>query len=299
VFVQISLYSLFRRSTVSDFSIGEVVSQTGVAEGTLRMWERRHGFPNPARLAGGHRRYSDEDLEAVRRIVAERAAGIALPVAIERARKPASAPPSLFASVRAAHPQLETQLLSRPAMLALSHAIEDECMARAERPLLFASFQHERYYREQEARWLELSRTAELACVFAEFAEPCAPLLGPAEIRIAPDSPLMREWAIVCDAPGYGVCLTGWEVPASAAAPRSPRRFEALWSVEPEVVRGAARACAAMARFQLKRLRARVQRRLDEPASQPTWQQLRLAAAISGRAFTRVPFEPEARAADG
>jgi DICT domain-containing protein len=283
---------------LSDFSIGEVVSRTGVAEGTLRMWERRHGFPSPARLESGHRRYSDEDLEAVQRIVSERASGITLPLAIERARKPSSTPPSLFASVRDAHPELATQLLSRPAMLALSHAIEDECLARAERPLLFASFQREGYYRRQEARWLELSRTAELACVFAEFAEPCAPLVGPVEIRVAPESPLMREWAIVCDAPGYGVCLTGWEMPASERAPGVQRRFETLWSVEPEVVRGAARACAAMARFQLKRLRPKVQERLNAPASQPTWQQLRLASAISGRAFGYLP-EPASRAADG
>ena len=71
---------------MSDFSIGDVVDRTGVAEGTLRMWERRHGFPSPARLASGHRRYSEQDLEAVQRIVGERAAGITLPVAIERAK---------------------------------------------------------------------------------------------------------------------------------------------------------------------------------------------------------------------
>jgi len=274
---------------VSDFSIGEVVSRTGVAEGTLRMWERRHGFPNPVRLDSGHRRYSDEDLDAVQRIVSERASGVTLPVAIERARKPVGAPPSLFAWVRDAHPELDTQLLTASTMLALSQAIEDECLARAERPLLFASFQRERYYRRREARWLELARTAELACVFAEFAEPCAPLVGPVEIRIAAESPLMREWAIVCDAPGYGVCLTGWEVPASEGVPGEPRRFETLWSVEPEVVRGAARTCAGMARFQLGRLRPQVQSRLDAPASQPTWQQLRLAAAITGRAFAQLP----------
>jgi MerR family transcriptional regulator, light-induced transcriptional regulator len=274
---------------VSDFSIGEVVSRTGVGEGTLRMWERRHGFPNPVRLASGHRRYSDEDLEAVQRIVSERAAGVTLPVAIERAQRPVSAPPSLFAWVRDAHPELATQLLPASTMLALSRAIEDECLARAERPLLFAAFQRERYYRRSEARWLELARTAELACVFAEFAEPCAPLAGPVEIRIPAESPLMREWAIVCDAPGYGVCLTGWEVPPSEVAANEPRRFEALWSVEPEVVRGAARTCAGMARFQLNRLSREVQGRLDAPASQPTSQQLRLAASITGRAFAQLP----------
>ncbi len=284
---------------MSDFSIGEVVSRTGVAEGTLRMWERRHGFPNPLRLESGHRRYSDEDLEAVQRIVSERASGVTLPVAIERARTPASAAPSIFAWVRDAHPQLETQLLPASTMLALSHAIEDECLARAERPLLFASFQRERYYRRREARWLELARTAELACVFAEFAEPCAPLVGPVEIRIAAESPLRREWAIVCDAPGYGVCLTGWEAPASDGATDEPRCFETLWSVEPEVVRGAARTCAGMARFQLGSLRAEVQSRLDAPASQSTSRQLRLAAAITGRAFAQLPDTRARQVANG
>src|SRR5437764_821598 len=33
--------------------IGEVVERTGVAEATLRMWERRYGFPVPARRTRG------------------------------------------------------------------------------------------------------------------------------------------------------------------------------------------------------------------------------------------------------
>ena len=31
--------------------IGRLVALTGVSEGTLRMWERRHGFPVPERLS--------------------------------------------------------------------------------------------------------------------------------------------------------------------------------------------------------------------------------------------------------
>jgi DICT domain-containing protein len=274
---------------VSDFSIGDVVDKTGVAEGTLRMWERRHGFPNPARLRSGHRRYSEQDLDAVQRIVAERAAGTTLPVAIERAKRPVESSPSLFAWLRNERPELDPQLLSRPVMLALSHAIEDECLARAERALLFASFQRERYYRDQEARWLELARTADFACVFADFAEPCEPVVGPVEIRVAPDSPLVREWAIVCDAPGYGVCLTGWELPPTERDAAGNRRFETLWSVEPEVVRGAARVCAGMARFQLRRLPRSAQTRLDSAASLPTVQQLRLAGAITSRTLAQMP----------
>jgi len=48
-------------------SIGEVSRRTGVTVPTLRAWERRYGLLVPVRTAGGHRRYSDDD---VRRVVA-------------------------------------------------------------------------------------------------------------------------------------------------------------------------------------------------------------------------------------
>jgi MerR family transcriptional regulator, light-induced transcriptional regulator len=274
---------------LGDFSIGDVVSETGVAEGTLRMWERRHGFPTPVRLASGHRRYSERDLQAVQRVVAERAAGITLQVAIERARQPAAPAPSLFAWLRQTHPELDSQPLTRPAMLALSNAIEDESLSWAERPLLFASFQRERAYREQEARWRELARGAELACVFAGFASVRRPSGGPAEVPVAMVSPLLREWAVVCDAPGYGVCLAGWEKPPGLRDRVPASSFEALWSVEPEIVRGAARVCAALAVDELGELPAEARRRLDEPAMQLTHRQLKFAGAIANRAFSYLP----------
>src|SRR5690606_11700046 len=46
---------------------------TGLSKDTLRVWERRYGFPMPGRDAGGERAYSIADLEklrALRRLVA-------------------------------------------------------------------------------------------------------------------------------------------------------------------------------------------------------------------------------------
>jgi hypothetical protein len=37
-------------------------------------------------------------------------------------------------------------------------------------------------------------------------------------------------------APGASACLAGWEIPASSAPGEADRRFEVLWSPEPEVV---------------------------------------------------------------
>jgi MerR family transcriptional regulator, light-induced transcriptional regulator len=46
--------------------IGEVSRRTGVAVPTLRAWERRYGLLEPARTEGGHRLYSQADVERVR-----------------------------------------------------------------------------------------------------------------------------------------------------------------------------------------------------------------------------------------
>lgn len=43
-------------------SIRVVVNRTGVAADTLRVWERRYGFPKPERRPGGSRAYSEDDV---------------------------------------------------------------------------------------------------------------------------------------------------------------------------------------------------------------------------------------------
>ncbi|HEX2296003.1 MAG TPA: MerR family transcriptional regulator [Actinomycetota bacterium] len=42
--------------------LGDVVHEIGVPATTIRAWEARYGWPNPARTAGRHRRYSRDDL---------------------------------------------------------------------------------------------------------------------------------------------------------------------------------------------------------------------------------------------
>jgi DNA-binding transcriptional MerR regulator len=266
------------------FGIGEVAARTGVAEATLRMWERRHGFPSPARLAGGHRRYSERDVEQVRRVAAERAAGISLSVAIERAQGHVSAPASIYAALRRRRPDLEALALPKPTMIALSRAIEDECVSRAEQPLLFAAFQRERNYRRDERRWRELSRGAKGTFVFADFARVRKPRGAPVEIPLRTGHPLAREWAVVCDADDRAVCLAGWERPAAGAS--RLRVFEAFWTVEPELVRVAARICAGLVAAREAGLAEAMRRRLEGAPVPVAGEQLRLAAAIATRTLS-------------
>jgi DICT domain-containing protein len=271
-------------------AIGELVARTGVREATLRMWEHRHGFPAPERLESGHRRYREDDVELVAQVLRERAAGLSLGAAIERVRGAARGPePSIFAGLRRRRPELQPIVLRKPALLALTRAIEDESCAQAERPLLFGAFQQERFYRRSQRRWHELARTAELAVAFADFDRVRVPARGPAEVPIGRADPLAREWAVVCEAPGHAVCLAGLELPESRARRDTRREFEVVWSVEPDVVRTATQICLELARRSSPRLADRLpdDDRLS-PCGPPSDQQLRLATAIATRTLGRI-----------
>lgn len=46
--------------------MGAVAQRTGLSSDVIRAWERRYGVVSPARSAGGHRLYSDADVEKLR-----------------------------------------------------------------------------------------------------------------------------------------------------------------------------------------------------------------------------------------
>jgi MerR family transcriptional regulator, light-induced transcriptional regulator len=233
------------QSDRGDYGIGTVSERTGVPEAVLRSWETRFGFPKPDRRPGGHRRYSEADIEAVLRLVRDREAGMSLGAAIERARTMGAATsPTLFAALRRARPHFEPKVARVPAMLALSRAIEDEVLARGERAVLFGSFQRVRFYDKARSRWRELARSAEAACVFADFKRLRSRKAHPTEVPIARDDALAREWSVVADGPQFGAVLAGWERPAE---PGEPRTFEYLWSIEPDLVRDSTRLASELA----------------------------------------------------
>lgn len=214
--------------------ISAVSARTGVGVPALRAWEQRFGFPKPDRLEGGHRRYAEAEVARILRVVAERDAGRSLEAAIAVVvqESPAGGADetdrSIFSGLHRARPDLPLQVLHRRTMLALSHAIEDECLARADRPHLVAAFQTRSAYAVARRRWDELNSSATETIVFADFARN-RQRGSRLEIAVPPGDPLRREWSVVCDAPGSAAALAGWERPDG--------RFEAVWTVEPDAVR--------------------------------------------------------------
>jgi len=225
------------RAANSELTTAQLGERTGLSAGTLRMWESRHGFPEPARLPGGHRRYAPGDVDRVREILRWREQGLSLPAAIERVRsRPAPVAASVFAGLRARRPDVAPTLLAKPALLALSRAIEDEYCAQAAGGVLLGSFQREPFYRSAQRRWREMARTADLAVALADFPGPAEDGDGPVEVPIARRHALAREWSVIVSAGTVQACLAAWELPSDRETPDAGRRFEVVWSVEPEVV---------------------------------------------------------------
>jgi DICT domain-containing protein len=231
-------------------SIGDLASRTGVPPSTLRTWELRYAVPRSQRGSGGHRRYGNDAVDLVLEVVRQRTSGLSMSMAVDRAKDLIRQPEtSVFAAVTRRHPELRVQQLRKPALLALSRAIEDECCAQADRPVLFASFQREQFYRASEVRWRELTRTALSTIVFADFASSSQAESYPLEIAVPFDAPLNREWILVCDSPDHPACVVAWEPAGQAQTRDRERRFEAFWSVDARVVRHAARVCANLSRL--------------------------------------------------
>jgi DICT domain-containing protein/predicted DNA-binding transcriptional regulator AlpA len=226
-----------------ELSTAQLAQQTGVSPGTLRMWESRHGFPSPARLPGGHRRYSERDVEAVLEVVRLRADGMSMSSAIRRAVSSAGPPTmSIFAGLRRARSDLAPIGVSKRALMAVSRAIEDEYCARGAGGLLIGSFQRRRHYGQSRRRWMEVARGAEVAVALADFDRRRDPIGAATEVPVGAGQPLAREWALIVDAPSIQACVAGWELPSERPRPDPDRRFEVVWAFEPEAVRAASEA---------------------------------------------------------
>ena len=233
--------------------IGELAKRTGLASATLRMWESRHGFPSPVRLDSGHRRYEARDVELVGQVLRRQEAGMRLDLAIAevtRARDlmdPAPGLPSVYAVLRQQHPTLQPHRLKKATLLALSWAIEDECCARAARPIIFGSFQKARYFRAAQDRWTELARIARSSVAFAAFEDAPEPVERTTLVHLPKEAPMRREWVVVCDAVDFPAVVTAWELPGQTGVSDRQRVFETIWTVHPRAVRDAARTCAQVA----------------------------------------------------
>lgn len=70
-------------STTPSYNIQVVLRETGLKADALRVWEKRYGLPNPARSEGGHRLYSEYDIELVKWLQARKKEGVSISKAVK------------------------------------------------------------------------------------------------------------------------------------------------------------------------------------------------------------------------
>lgn len=255
------------------FSIGVLAARTGVTPTQLRTWENRFGFPAGDRSPSGHRRFTDADVELVRQVLEVRSSGVPLQAAIESVsrRRAHVGADSVHAALVEQFPDLRPQRFGRRALVAASYAIEDEALARADRPVVLGAFQRGHNYAGSRHRWDELARTASWSAVLADFdgqprgpeADPGA---SPARCQLPLDSPMRREWTVVTLTPARGAVLSAWEVPSR---PGDTRTFESVVSTHRPVVLAAARVITDVAAAAGAEVPDHVEQLLDEHLPQP------------------------------
>jgi len=239
---------------VRGLAIKDVAERTGIATGTIRMWEQRYGFPEPERTASGYRRYSDDDVELLKRVLAYREGGLSVPAALERARASADPTdrPSIYGAIATDGAAVAPRVLRKRTLMAISRAIEDETIARGAGPVVVGAFQRRRNYRRVEHRYRRMAEASDATVVLAADFETVHECDGaPIEVPISAGDSVANEWAVVVDAPGFAACLLAWEHPRSEVEDEGTqdldRRFEAIWTLDPRVVRRAALVGCAVA----------------------------------------------------
>ena len=65
------------------FNLKVVLRETGIKADTLRAWERRYGLPSPERTSGGHRLFTQHEIEMVKWLHARQDEGLRISRAVE------------------------------------------------------------------------------------------------------------------------------------------------------------------------------------------------------------------------
>jgi DICT domain-containing protein/signal transduction histidine kinase len=160
-----------------------------------------------------------------------------------------SNPASVVEELLRAIPQLRPQLYFKTSLTALSHAMEDQVLAGTEPPLIIASFQQERFYRQEASRYARIADVTDQVYVLSGRGTSFTDSSDIYEtIAFDEDDALTQEWHLVVIGQTYSACLICRErspVPlvnrATGTALEQTRRFEGVWTQDRFVSQQAAR----------------------------------------------------------
>jgi len=139
-------------------------------------------------------------------------------------------------------PDWRPQMYFKSSLTALSHAMEDRVLSGSDAPLVIASFQRERFYRQEAHRYKRIAAKSDQIYV---LAAPEANFTNNSDIyetiAFEPADSLTQEWHLIVIGKTYISCLVCEEKSATAPhtkaslAMDTSRRFEGIWTFDPHV----------------------------------------------------------------
>ncbi|MEC4851036.1 MAG: DICT sensory domain-containing protein [Jaaginema sp. PMC 1079.18] len=153
---------------------------------------------------------------------------------------------SVLTELLNALPQWRSQMYFKSSLTALSHAMEDRILTGTDTPLAIASFQRERFYRQEAHRYRRIAQQSSHVYVLAAPETDFTNQSGEYEtIAFKPTDALAQEWHLVIISAQYTNCLICRERinPTPKALARdidNNRRFEGIWTFDREVALTAA-----------------------------------------------------------
>ncbi len=164
-------------------------------------------------------------------------------------------PTSIVEEIFEALPTLRFQMYFKTSLTALSHAMEDQVLAGSEeQPLIIASFQQERFYRQEAHRYVRIGGVSDqvyvLSATETQFNQTeKGQVKGYEKIDFDEEDALTEEWHLVVIGENYSAALICREHQPVATKPRhivtdkmssaanldQSRRFEGIWTLDRQV----------------------------------------------------------------
>jgi len=147
---------------------------------------------------------------------------------------------SVLAQLLQALPETRLQMFFKTSLTALSHAMEDQVLASSAAPLVIATFQRERFYRQEAHRYQRIAEKSHHVYVLAAPETDFRNHSGVYEtVAFQADDALTREWHLVVLSASEANCLICRERSSSTNSDElgmdSNRRFEGIWTFDREV----------------------------------------------------------------
>ncbi|MEL7051745.1 MAG: DICT sensory domain-containing protein [Cyanobacteria bacterium J06634_6] len=168
-------------------------------------------------------------------------------------------PTSIVEELFEALPTLRSQMYFKTSLTALSHAVEDQVLSGSEnQPLIIASFQQDRFYRQEAHRYVRIGEVSDQVYVLsASDTQFNKPLSQPESLRgnsyekieFDDEDALTEEWHLVVVGERYSAALICREHQPATVKTRGivnpkesttahldqTRRFEGIWTLDRQV----------------------------------------------------------------